>query len=312
MLAPPAISSLGFIGLGVMGAPMCSNLAAHSGLPVAGFDAVPEAMARVARAAFTASASIAEVAAHADLVFLSLPAVAQVSDVCRGPGGLFAAAQGGGPKRRMKMLVDMSTSAVKETRELAAEAEQHGIVYLDAPVARLREAARLGTLSIMVGGPQEAYQTVLPYLRCMGSDITHCGGVGAGQTVKILNNMIVFMTAHALSEALLIGRAAGVDPKLLFETMALGSADSFVLRNQGLKALVPGHFPLQAFPTEYAIKDIRLALELARDGGVVASQAARTHALLEKTRDAGYAKEYYPVMFKLLEAMIEAPPGRGA
>ena len=300
-----AINSLGFIGLGVMGAPMCTNLANKSGLPVVGFDHQAEALTRVQSAAFHPGTSVADVAAHAEVIFLSLPAVAQVIEVCRGPEGLFARA--GRPGSRLKVLVDMSTSAVKETRELATEAAQHGIIYLDAPVARLREAARLGTLSIMVGGPTEAYDSVLPYLKCMGSDITHCGDVGAGQTVKILNNMIVFMTAHALCEALLIGREAGVDPKLLFETMALGSSDSFVLRNQGLKALVPGHFPLQAFPTEYAIKDIKLALELARDGGVVAEQASRTHALLEKTRDAGYVKEYYPVMFKLLEAMIESP-----
>jgi 3-hydroxyisobutyrate dehydrogenase-like beta-hydroxyacid dehydrogenase len=299
------ITSLGFVGLGVMGAPMCSNLANKSGLKVHGFDSVADAAARVASPAFSTCQSLAEVADQAEVIFLSLPAVKQVIEVCRGPGGFFSHAVGKSGK--LKILVDMSTSAVKETRELAAEAEKLGIVYLDAPVARLREAARLGTLSIMVGGLQEAYEAVLPHLKCMGSDITHCGAVGAGQTVKILNNMIVFMTAHALSEALLIGREAGVDPKLLFETMALGSSDSFVLRNQGLKALVPGNFPLLAFPTEYAIKDISLALELARDGGVPAEQAARTHALLEKTRDAGYAKEYYPVMIKLIEAMITRP-----
>lgn len=305
------IESLGFVGLGVMGAPMCTNLAVKSGLPVAGFDNVPEALARVPGAAFHACRSLTEVADHAEVIFLSLPAVKQVAEVCRGSGGFFSHAVG--KSGRLKILVDMSTSAVRDTRELAAEAAQHGITWLDAPVARLREAARLGTLSIMVGGPKDAYDAVLPYLKCMGSDITHCGDVGAGQTVKILNNMIVFMTAHALAEAMLIGREAGVDPKLLFETMALGSSDSFVLRNQGLKALVSGHFPLQAFPTEYAIKDISLALELARDGGVVAEQASRTHALLEQTRDAGYAKEYYPIMIKLLEERIKRPNiGTGA
>ena len=295
------ITSLGFVGLGVMGAPMCSNLANKSGLQVFGHDNAPDAAARVASAAFKQCASLTEVADQAEVVFLSLPAVKQVIEVCRGPGGFFS------HKGRLKIIVDMSTSAVKESRALAAEAAQHGIVFLDAPVARLREAARLGTLSIMAGGPKDALETVLPYLKCMGSDITHCGEVGAGQTVKILNNMIVFMTVHALAEALLIGREAGVDPKLLFETMALGSSDSFVLRNQGFKSLVPGTFPQQTFPTDYAIKDIALALELARDGGVVAEQAARTHALLEQTRDAGFAKEYYPVMIKLLEERIARP-----
>jgi 3-hydroxyisobutyrate dehydrogenase-like beta-hydroxyacid dehydrogenase len=169
-------------------------------------------------------------------------------------------------------------------------------------VARLRQAARAGTLSIMVGGEAPVFEKLRPLLGCMGTDITHCGDVGCGQVVKILNNMTVFVTVHALAEALAIGRRAGVNPQMLFETMALGSSDSFVLRNVGLKHLVPGHFPEQAFPTEYAIKDIQLALELARDGEIYAQLADTTRALLERTREAGFAKAYYPIMIQLLEA----------
>ena len=102
-----------------------------------------------------------------------------------------------------------------------------------------------------------------PHLAHMG-EATHCGEVACGQVVKALNNMVVFMTANALAEAITIGRRAGMDAKLLFETMSKGSSDSAVLRTGGLKHLVPDYFPEDAFPTDYALKDISLALELAR------------------------------------------------
>lgn len=288
-----SIQSIGFIGLGVMGGPMCGNLARKSGLPVLGLDRDPQAATAITEGAFSAAADIRQLAQQSDVVFLSLPGIAQVEEVCSeilaDPG-------------RVKYIVDMSTSAVRRTRAVAAAAAAQGITYLDAPVARLREAARAGTLSIMVGGPRDAFDRLLPLLSCMGTDITHCGDVGNGQVVKILNNMAVFMMVHTLAEALTIGRRAGVDGELLLRTMALGSSDSFVLRNVGLKYLVADRFPTLTFPTDYAIKDISLALELARDGEVNAMLAETTRALLERTRDAGFAKEYYPIMIRLIEA----------
>ena len=285
--------TIGFIGLGVMGGPMCANLVARSGLPVWGLDREPAAADAIAAPGFHAAGDLGRLVAESDIVFLSLPGIAQVEEVCR---GIFAA------PGRIRTIVDMSTSAVRQTRAVAAEAEKLGITYLDAPVARLRQAARDGTLSIMVGGPADAFEAVLPLLGCMGTDITHCGPVGCGQVVKILNNMTVFMTVHTLAEALTIGRRAGVDGDLLLKTMSLGSSDSFALRNVGLKHLAKDFFPLATFPTDYAIKDIRLALELARDGEVSATLADTTRALLERTRDAGFAREYYPVMIRLIEA----------
>lgn len=296
----PIFNTIGFIGLGVMGGPMCANVVAKSALPVWGLDRDPAAAAAINAPGFHAAADLTALAAESDIVFLSLPSIVQVEEVCR---AIFAA------PGRIRTIVDMSTSAVRQTREVAAEAGSHGIVYLDAPVARLRQAARDGTLSIMVGGPRDAFDAVRPVLACMGSDITYCGGVGCGQVVKILNNMTVFMTVHTLAEALTIGRRAGVDGDLLLQTMSLGSSDSFALRNVGLKHLAKDFFPLSTFPTDYAIKDISLALELARDGEVAATLADTTRALLERTRDAGFAKEYYPIMIRLIEA--ETPRAAG-
>ncbi|MFL5094714.1 MAG: NAD(P)-dependent oxidoreductase [Xanthobacteraceae bacterium] len=288
-----SIETLGFIGLGVMGASMCANLAAKSGRPVFGFDQRGEPVQHLARQGVQACASIAEVARAADAVFLALPSGVEVEDVCCGEDGLVAA------KGRTHTIVDMSTSPVKLMAELAARLEPHAIAFIDAPVAGMRQRARDGTLSIMVGGSREVFAAVTPYLACMGT-ATHCGDVGSGQTVKILNNMVVFMTVNALAEAITIGRRAGLDAALLFETMAKGSADSAALRTPGLKHLVPDDFPQDAFPTDYAIKDIRLALELAEETGVNAEAARHTCALLEATSRAGYGKNYYPAMVKLI------------
>ncbi len=286
---------LGFIGLGVMGEPMCANLISKSKLPVYGTDSRADPRERLAKNGLHPCGSISEVCTNADIVFLSLPSIKEVTDVCLGAGGIVAS---GG---RVQTIVDMSTSAVKQTRELAAKLQERGITFVDAPVARMRQAAKDGTLSIMVGGSEESFKLVQPFLLCMGTEVTHCGDTGSGQVVKILNNMIVFMTVHALAEALSIGRKAGVDGALLFDVMSKGSADSFALRTPGQKALVPGSFPENTFPTDYAIKDIQLALELAQQGGIGAKSAELTAALLEKSSRAGFSLNYYPAFINLIE-----------
>jgi 3-hydroxyisobutyrate dehydrogenase-like beta-hydroxyacid dehydrogenase len=289
------VKALGFIGLGVMGEPMCANLVRKAGLPVYGTDLNPAPLARLAEIGLRPCASIAEVAAASDLVFLSLPSGVEVEKVCLGPGGLLER------PGRVRIVVDMGTTQVKLTRELAARFAERGVAYADAPVARMREAARQGTLSIMVGGSEAVFATVKPFLASMGTEITHCGPVGSGEVVKILNNMVVFMTVHALAEAIAIGKRAGVDGKLLFETMSKGSSDSFALRTPGLKALLPGVFPEDAFPTDYAIKDISYALELAKEAGIEARAASLTRQVLGETSRAGYGRNYYPAMLKIIE-----------
>lgn len=288
--------TLGFIGLGVMGAPMASNLVRKGGHPVHVFDLDDGQVAQLVKLGAQACDSIEAVGKAADIVFLSLPSITQVEEVAL---ALLAAPE------KPQMIVDMSTSDVGRSRALAQKlAEQGGIEFVDAPVARLRQAARDGTLLIAVGGSEEQFSRVRPLLENMGSDIVHCGGTGCGQVVKILNNMLVFMSVNALAEAITIGRAAGVDGKLLFDAISLGSGNSFALQHPGLKNLVPDDFPEKVFPTDYAIKDISLALALAEQGGVVAEGARRTHDLLCRTRDAGFAKNYYPAMVKLIDGRV--------
>src|SRR5689334_12122774 len=179
-----AIETLGFIGLGVMGEPMCENLARKSGHPVCATDVRKAPLDRLAAAGVKACGSIEEVAAAADVIFLSLPGGKEVEAVCAEIIGCAG--------RRGATVVYCSTAPVRLSREIAARCEAAGIAYADAPVARTREAAQKGTLSIMVGAAPALFERIQPILACMGSEVTLCGPVGCGQVVKLLNNMMLF------------------------------------------------------------------------------------------------------------------------
>jgi len=284
--------NLGFIGLGVMGEPMSINLARKSGQPLHVYDRASDAMARVVAQGGLASASVADVAACADIVFLSLPSIDQVESVVE---EILAS-----PKRP-GMIVDMSTSDVARTRALAGRLREIGIGFVDAPVARTKQAAVAGTLMISVGGSVGDVARLRPMLECMGSDVLHCGDIGSGQILKILNNMMVFMTVNALAEVLTIGRRSGMDGEKLFELLSQGSADSFVLRNHGMKSMAKDEFPEKTFPLTYAIKDASLALALADSADFKPHIARYAHDLMCQARDAGYAQNYHPVTVKLID-----------
>ena len=287
---------LGFVGLGVMGESMCKNLAAKSGVRVVAFDPRSAPLDALAPLGVERAASAADVAARAEIVFVCLPGEPEVRAVCLGAGGVIARLEVG------RTLVDMSTVPVALARELGAAALARGVAFADAPVARTAQAAREGTLSIMVGADPALFERLRPYLACMGTEITHCGAVGAGAAVKLMNNMVVAQTVVALAEALAVARASGaVDPEVLFRTLAKGSADSFVLRNHGMKSLLPDDHPTRgAFPTSYIIKDLSYAIALAEEAGLDLAQAATTKRLMEQTAAAGYRDSYYTAVIRTM------------
>lgn len=289
------IKQLGFIGLGVMGEPMCRNLALKQSIPVIAFDTQQAPLNRLGKT-IEAAKSVGEVMREADLVFLSLPSGEVVAKICEQVNGLLENCRAG------QVIVDLSTSPVELTRELYTKFKAKGALLIDAPVARTRAAAEAGTLSIMVGGLDHEFAQIKPYLSTFATEITLCGPVGSGQVVKILNNMVLFETVAALSEARAIAQKAGVDPKKLFETLALGSADSFALRNHGLKAIIPGEFPERAFSVEYAAKDLRYALDLAEQTQVDAAGARNVRRLFELAVSRGDGELYHPVISRVLEA----------
>jgi 3-hydroxyisobutyrate dehydrogenase-like beta-hydroxyacid dehydrogenase len=200
--------------------------------------------------------------------FLCLPSEPQVRSVCLERDGLVAHARAG------QTVVDMSTVPVALARELGAAFAAKRVAFADAPVARTAQAARDGTLSIMVGAEPALFAKLHPFL----------------------------------TEALAVARASGaVDPEVLFTTLTKGSADSFVLRNHGLKSLVPDRHPTEgAFPTTYIIKDLSYAIALAESAGLTLEQASTSRRLMERTAAAGYRDEYCGGRLRLI-ALVEDP-----
>jgi 3-hydroxyisobutyrate dehydrogenase len=288
-------NAIGFIGLGVMGEPICRNLVKKSGRPVVAFDLSAEPLERLRSDGAAIAPSVAAVFAESEIVFYCLPSGKHVRGLFEDTGGILEQVRSG------QTVIDLGTSPVKLTREMAARLEAKGASFADAPIARTREAAINGTLSVMVGGSPELFGQVEPLIRFFASEVTHCGGTGAGQVTKIMNNMVLFQTVNALCEAAAIARRSGVDPKLLFETLSKGSADSFALRNHGLKAVIPGDFPERAFSTEYALKDLAYALDLARDVALETPGAELAGSMLQEAIDAGYGAAYWPVIAKVVD-----------
>ena len=287
---------LGFVGVGVMGGRMCRNLAVKSGRPVLAYDTNPVPLQRLSEHKVESAASLADVAKRTDIIMLSLPGEPQVREAVLGANGLLAHARAG------QIIVDTSTVPVRLSQEVAAAAAAKAVHYLDAPVSRGVNGAETATLNFMVGGDSAAFDKIRPYLACMGTDITLCGKAGAGTAVKLMNNMVVAQTVRAIAEALKVAQRSGaVDGRVLFETMTTGSADSFVLRNHGLKSMLPATHPLQTFPVTYILKDLAYALELADSCGVTMTGAQTTVDLLEKTKAMNLGDRYYTIMIDALE-----------
>src|SRR6266851_588317 len=286
--------TIGFIGLGVMGEPICRNLVKKTGKRALAFDLAPEPLARLRGEGADIAASVADAIKQSDILFLCLPSAKHVRAVFEGDGILKNIRAG-------QVVVDLGTSSVRQTRDFAGQLKAKGASWADAPIARTRQAAQDGTLSVMVGAAPALYAAVEPLIRCFATDVTNCGDVGAGQVTKILNNMVLFETVNALSEAVAVAKHNGVDPKLLLDTLSKGSADSFALRNHGMKAIVPGNFPERAFSPEYALKDLSYALQLADDAGIKIRGAELVGKVLQEAIDAGSGGAYFPVIAKHID-----------
>jgi 3-hydroxyisobutyrate dehydrogenase-like beta-hydroxyacid dehydrogenase len=290
----PSYNSIGFIGLGVMGEPICRNLVKKGGAAVIAFDLAAEPLARLRAEGAAVAASVASLIRQSDLLFLCLPSARHVRAVFEDDGILRNIRNG-------QVVVDLGTSSVSQTRDFAKQLQAKGAAWADAPIARTRQAAQDGTLSVMVGASPELFAAIEPLIRCFATDVTHCGDVGAGQVTKILNNMVLFETVNALAEAVAVAKRNGVDPALLLDTLSKGSADSFALRNHGIKAIVPGSYPERAFSTEYALKDLTYALELAADAGITLRGAELVGIVLQEAIDAGSGGAYFPVIAKHID-----------
>jgi 3-hydroxyisobutyrate dehydrogenase-like beta-hydroxyacid dehydrogenase len=285
---------IGFIGVGVMGEPICRHLAKKSGKEVLAYDVAPEPLERLKAHGVQAAASVREIAERCEAVFLSLPGAKEVKEVCVGQASLLT------HMKPATYVIDLSTTPLAVARDIAARFQAKGVNYVDAPVARTRLAAEEGKLLVMVGCTENVFARVKPLLEPFATDVVRCGVAGAGQAMKIINNMILFQNVVALAEALAVIRRLGLDPQKAFEILSKGSADSFALRNHGMKSMVPNQFPERAFSVEYALKDTAYALELSKMTRIELTGVKNAKALLDKAAAAGHTTEYFPVIAKMV------------
>jgi 2-hydroxy-3-oxopropionate reductase len=284
---------LGFIGLGIMGAPMAGHLrAAGHELFVTTRRAVPQALLEAGAVACTHAT---EVAKNADIVFLMVPDTPDVEAVLFGPEGVAAGLHAG------KTVVDMSSISPTATKAFAARINALGCDYLDAPVSGGEVGAKAASLTIMVGGPQATFDRVLPLLQLMGKNITRVGGNGDGQTTKVANQIIVALNIAAVGEALLFASKAGADPAKVRQALMGGFAASRILEVHGERMIKRTFAP--GFRIRLHQKDLGLALQGARELGVSLPQTASAAQLMQVCAANGGADLDHASLVKALELM---------
>lgn len=290
------LPTIGFIGLGIMGAPMARNLMrAGYALTVADVDRAPVEKL-VAEGAASASMP-REVAAACDILITMLPDSPEVEAVYTGATGALAAARPGW------LAIDMSSISPRVAREVAAEAGAAGAQMLDAPVSGGDTGAIAGTLSIMVGGDIAAFERALPVLQALGKTIVHVGPAGAGQVVKVCNQVVVAVVIAAVSEALVLGAKAGVDPARIVDVLQGGLAATRVLELRAPN-LLGGTFD-PGFRARLHLKDLKNALELAREVGVVLPATVEVEQLMQRMRIAGRGDYDHSGLITVIEDLAE-------
>ena len=286
------IKNIGFIGLGVMGSPMCKNLVKNKQWHIIVHDLDNSKEKELEKNGASIAKNLSELFNLADMVITCLPGGDFVKDIYLGKEKIVSEI------KPNKFIIDMSTSQPDLMIELNKLITKKGSFFADAPIARTRQAARDGTLAIMVGSKREVYERIFPILEFMGNNIMHCGDVGTGQITKILNNMILFQTVVALSEAANIAEKYNMSVEDLFENITKCSGDSFALRNHGLKSIAQNHFPSPAFSSEYALKDLSYAINLGKTHNLNLPGANTAKMLLEKSIKNGDKDLYFPVIKK--------------
>ncbi len=268
--------TIGFIGLGVMGVPMARHLG-EAGHRVQGFDVVRDALERLraAHAAALACGSAREAAQGADVVFTMLPNGRVVHDTVLGPDGVAAGLSAGA------LLVDTSSSEPWLTRETAAAVAAVGAAMVDAPVSGAQWGAEAADLVFMVGGAAGDVARVRPLLDAMGRQIFHLGPLGAGHTMKCLNNLVTAMTLTATAEALATGTRCGLDPAVMTDVLNASTGGSWITRTHLHQRIISRKFD-DPFKLELMLKDIGIALGVAHEAGVHMPLAEAGHPLWQQ------------------------------
>jgi len=292
------MATIGFIGLGNMGAPMAANLV-RAGHQVTGFDLVPGAMEALTTKGGHVVASLAEVAGAGDIVITMLPAGPQVRSVYLDPGGVLAGA------RRGALLIDCSTIDVETARAVAAAAKGAGFDMLDAPVSGGVSGAEAASLTFMVGGEAEIFARAQPVLAAMGRTIVHAGPAGNGQAAKICNNMILGISMIAVCEAFSLAERLGLEAQTLFDISSKSSGQCWALTSY---CPVPGPVPASPANRGYApgftaammLKDLRLAQQAAGATATATPLGATAASLYQMFVDGGAGVLDFSGIYRLI------------
>ena len=299
---------IGFIGLGIMGAPMALHLvnAGHQ-LFVKSGRKIPETIAATSA---IACADPAEVTRQAEVVFLMLPDTPDVESVLFGAGGVASALQAPGAGGARKVVVDMSSISPMATKAFAQKINAAGADYIDAPVSGGEVGAKAASLTIMCGGDPAVFETVRPLFEKMGKNITLVGPNGVGQTTKVANQIVVALTIEAVAEALVFASKAGADPAKVRQALMGGLAASRILEVHGERMVKRTFAP--GFRIELHQKDLNLALEGAKALGVALPNTSTTQQLFNSCAANGGAKEDHSALVRALERMANFEVGSQA
>lgn len=294
------MAKIGFIGLGIMGTPMAANLiqGGHD-LTVQTRSKVPQSLLD---AGARAAANATEVARASDIIILMVPDTPDVEAVLFGENGVAAGLSKG------KIVIDMSSISPVATKEFAARINALGCEYLDAPVSGGEVGAKAGSLTIMVGGQQAAFDTVKPLFELMGKNVTLVGGNGDGQTTKVANQIIVALTIEAVGEALVLAAKAGADPAKVRQALMGGFASSRILEVHGERMIKRSFEP--GFRIALHQKDLNLALSTARQLGVSLPSTALAQELFNACTAHDGAAWDHSGMVRALETMANFEIGQ--
>ncbi|MBZ6075769.1 NAD(P)-dependent oxidoreductase [Microvirga puerhi] len=287
--------SVAFIGLGTMGHHMALNLL-RAGHPVAAFDVRKEAIDSLVAQGVVAAASPADAARSADIAISMLPDTPHVEEVIYGESGILASPPPG------RLVVDMSTISPVAVRRMYADLKAVGVDFIDAPVSGGPIGAKNAALSIMAGGSADAFTRAEPYFHAMGTTIAHVGESGAGQTVKLCNQLVCAINIQAICEALALGRASGVDLDQLRGVLLGGSASSWMLDKLG-PAMIAGDASA-GFRIDLMLKDLRLVQEQALSLAVPLPATALATSQYVEARAHGEGSNGNQALFRVYDRMI--------
>lgn len=289
-----AMEKIGFIGLGIMGKPMCLNIL-KAGFSVTAYNRTATKTMDVINAGAKAAESPAQVADQSDIIITMVTDTPDVQQVILGKNGVIAGIRSG------SVVIDMSTISPSATRFIAAQLRKKNVDMLDAPVSGGDKGAIAGTLAIMVGGKQDVFNRCLPVLQVMGKTITLMGDHGQGQTVKLCNQILVSVTNLAVCEAILLAHKAGVNPQLMINATKDGAAGSWQLSNLGPKMVVRDFEP--GFMIDLQQKDLKLALQAADEMQLSLPALGLVHQLFHSCQSYSEGREGTQALIKALERL---------